>query len=316
MCYALPKWFEEACKRPTLINFEEINRCSQDVQNAALEILNERTLHGKKLPEHVYMVATGNMGEEDGCSVQEFDNALINRLILVEFDMTFPEWVEYYAKDNVSELIVTFLKEHTQHYYTQTDKIEMGKPFATPRSWTNLSRLIEDLDSIEEIKEMVEEFGFSYVGTSATVAFVTYLNEALTITISEVLNGTDKIGKLSRSEINKIIQDIERDYLTVEKLSEKQIFNLIKFFEPVEQDLVTSYISKVFTGDSVDSKEPSFYPSDKVRPEQSDDIVSNIEYIKKNDSDYEFPKTYAYLKHSVFSKAIIAFKTGYVPSES
>ena len=316
MCYALPKWFEEACKRPTLINFEEINRCSQDVQNAALEILNERTLHGKKLPDHVYMIATGNMGEEDGCSVQEFDNALINRLILVDFDMTYPEWVEYYAKDNVSDLIVTFLKEHTQHYYTQTDKIEMGKPFATPRSWTNLSRLIEDLDSIEEIKEMVEEFGFSYVGTSATVAFVTYLNEALTITISEVLNGTDKIGKLSRSEINKIIQDIERDYLTVEKLSETQIFNLIKFFEPVEQDLVTSYISKVFTGDNVDSKEPSFYPTDKVKPEQSDDIVSNIAFIKKNDPDYEFPKTYAYLKHSVFSKAIIAFKTGYVPSES
>ena len=313
MDYAMPEWFESACAVPTLINFEELNRCSQDVQNAALEILNERTLHGKKLPDHVYMVATGNMGEEDGCSVQEFDNALINRLIIIDFDMTFPEWRKYFADENVSDLIISFLKEHTQHYYTQTDKIEMGKPFATPRSWTNLSSLIEDLDDIEEIKEMVEEFGFSYIGTSATVSFVTWLNEALTISISEVLKGTNKIGKLSRSEINKIIQDIERDYLTVEKLNINQINNLVKFFEPVEEDLITSYISKVFTGDNSESKEPSFEPCADIQPEQNDDIQFNIDFITKGAPNYEFPKTYAYLKHSVFAKAIIAFKTGYVP---
>jgi MoxR-like ATPase len=316
MHYALPRWFEEACKRPTLINFEELNRCSQDVQNAALEILNERTLHGRKLPDHVYMIATGNMGEEDGCSVQEFDNALINRLILIDFDMTFPEWCEYYANDNVTDLIISFLKEHTQHYYTATDKIEMGKPFATPRSWTNLSRLIEDLDSIEEIKDMVEEFGFSFVGTSATVSFVTWLNEALTISLTEVLAGTDKVGKLSRSEINKIIQDIERDYLTVEKLNVKQIYNLVKFFEPVEQDLVTSYISKVFTSDNADSDVPGFEPCQEITPNTSDNIENTIKIISEAAPDYELTKTYAYLKHPIFHKAIVAFKTGYVPQES
>jgi hypothetical protein len=84
----------------------------------------------------------------------------------------------------------------------------------------------------------------------------------------------------------------------------------------VEQDLITSYISKVFSNEKTNNKQLSFYPSDKVKPQQSEDIVSNITYIANTDSDYEFPKTYAYLKHPVFSKAIIAFKTGYVPSES
>ena len=285
MYHALPEWFHQACEKPTLINFEELNRCSQDVQNAALEILNERTLHGHKLPDHVYMIATGNMGEEDGCAVQEFDNALINRLIMINFDMNFKEWKENFADEHVNDYIVRFLEESTEHYYTSEKNLDVGKPFATPRSWTNISAVIDKKKSIEDIITFVEKFGTSYVGTAATVSFTTWLNEEVTLNLNEVLEGTDKINRLSRSERHKIIQDVQRECLTVEHLEEYQIANLIKFFSYVEQDSIASFCIEAF---------------------QSDFCTQ-----EKDSSDYKWKKTYAFLKNPVFEKGIAALKTGY-----
>jgi MoxR-like ATPase len=40
--FVVPRWAVEANKRPTIIHFEELNRASQQVRNAALQILLER----------------------------------------------------------------------------------------------------------------------------------------------------------------------------------------------------------------------------------------------------------------------------------
>jgi hypothetical protein len=289
MDYALPEWFHRACERPTLINFEELNRCSQDVQNAALEILNERTLHGQKLPDHVYMIATGNQGEADGCAVQEFDNALINRLILIDFDMTYAEWKRDFANENVSDYLIRFLDENTEHYYSTEKNIEMGKPFATPRSWTNLSAQIEKKASVEEIITFVEKFACSYVGTAATISLTTWLNEEVTISLDDVFNGSEKISRLSRSERHKIINDIQRDHITIEHLSDKKINNLIKFFSYVEADTISSYVSEIFQ--------------------------SAFDTDNKEEPDYEWAKTHKYLKNKVFASGIEALQMGYGDEE-
>jgi len=285
MDYALPRWFHEACEYPTLINFEELNRCSQEVQNAALELLNERTLHGHKLPDHVFMIATGNMGEEDGCAVQEFDNALINRLIMVNFDMSFKEWRDQFAQKNVNDYIMRFLEESTEHYYTSIKNLDVGKPFATPRSWTNMSGIIEKKKTIQDVIRFVEKYAMSYVGSAATVAFVTWLNEEVTLNLAEVLEGSDKVGRLSRSEKHKIIQDIQRECLTVEDLKDYQIKNLITFFSYVEEDAIASFCIEAFQ--------------------------SNFSTEDKDSPDYAWAKTYAYLKNPVFAEGIKALKAGY-----
>lgn len=42
--FVVPRWAVEANKRPTIIHFEELNRASQQVRNAALQILLERQI--------------------------------------------------------------------------------------------------------------------------------------------------------------------------------------------------------------------------------------------------------------------------------
>ncbi len=55
--FAGPKWAVLANARPTIINFEELNRCRQSVMDATLGILNERRIGSQfKFNDTVYMV--------------------------------------------------------------------------------------------------------------------------------------------------------------------------------------------------------------------------------------------------------------------
>ena len=80
-----PLWAIEANQFPTIIHFEELNRCSDGVRDACLGVLLERVIgHNFKFNKKVLFIASGNLGEDDGTDVKEFDNALNNRLIHVK----------------------------------------------------------------------------------------------------------------------------------------------------------------------------------------------------------------------------------------
>jgi hypothetical protein len=241
MDYAMPEWFEEACKRPTLINFEELNRCSQDVQNAALEILNERTLHGKKIPDHVYMVATGNMGEEDGCNVQEFDNALINRLIMVDFELSYEQWCEYFANENVTNYVVDFIADFKEkHYYTSKTKIleNEGKPFASPRSWTNLSEVLLPMAENAELGRILsftKKYAASYVGKEASNDFQEWLSTINRLTFDKLIAGKNREYYFSNNDfvrqLKGIQQDIKKGILKTNNLNKRELANIENTFK-------------------------------------------------------------------------------------
>ena len=105
----VPEWAIEANETPTIIHFEELNRCSLGVRNACLGVLLERTIGTKfKFNENVLMIASGNLGS-DGADVEEFDSALNNRLIHRKHDLLAPEWIEQYAQYHIHPLIVSFI---------------------------------------------------------------------------------------------------------------------------------------------------------------------------------------------------------------
>lgn len=144
LCHVAPKWAYMANTAPTIIHFEELNRSTLAVRNAALQMLLEREIGTFfKFNDNVLMCASGNLGEEDGTDVEEFDQALNNRLIHIEHQLPYTEWVEQYANENVCPVIIQFLKTHTEHYYKKPDERNLkNKAYATPRSWTFLSDYI------------------------------------------------------------------------------------------------------------------------------------------------------------------------------
>ena len=243
--FVVPRWAIEANKQPTIIHFEELNRASQQVRNAALQILLERQIGVDfKFNDNVLMMSSGNLGDEDGTDVEEFDSALNNRLVHIPHSLSVEEWLGDFASQNCHKLIVSFIKAHPEQMYKSSDNT---KAYATPRSWTMLSELIvanfgQDA-SPRDFLPLLKEVSSGYIGNSA-VKFLQYCEDMLNISIQDVINNYDGIKKdlekYNRDKNSELIQSLKE--IDIVKLSEKQLANVVKFLKNVGDDEKTAYL--------------------------------------------------------------------------
>jgi len=256
----VPEWAIEANEAPTIIHFEELNRCSLNVRNACLGVLLERTIGTKfKFNENVYMMASGNLGEDDGTDTEEFDSALNNRLIHVKHDLLAPDWIEQYAKYYVHPLIVSFIKNQPEYLYRKegSDNGVQPKAYASPRTWTFLSEYLlttigdreEQLKGnfdINKVKFRANKIGASIIGTSIS-KFVKYLNETMTLTINDILNSFAKvkprIDEVNRDKKSELLNQLQEIDLT--KLKPNQVKNLVSFLEIIDEDERAGFLTYI-----------------------------------------------------------------------
>ena len=167
--HIVPEWAVMANEKPSIIFFEELNRSQLAVRNAALQILLERSIGFKfHFNDNVLMVASGNLGEEDGTDVEEFDAALNNRLIHINHMLDVNDWVDGYARNNVHPVIVSFLRNSgAAHFYKKSDA-DGTKAYATPRSWSFLSDYINT--NYPPIHQMDEKGKYLYIKDNKQVS--------------------------------------------------------------------------------------------------------------------------------------------------
>lgn len=241
--YAIPHWAILSNEMPTIIHFEELNRVSLPIRNAALQILNERGIGYKfKFNENVYMVASGNLGEQDGTEVEEFDNALKTRLLTKKYDITLQEWIDGFAAENVNKYIVNYLNSKPAEFYKF---VEGEDTYATPRGWTFLSNYITtvcDENNARNILDEIYDKAQMYIGSSAT-GFLRFLEDSSLISIDDILHRYEevkatlkKLGMVKRTEL---LEDLKsKDF----KFSENELSNIMKFLDSVEQDQLSGYL--------------------------------------------------------------------------
>lgn len=267
LSHVVPEWAVKANSMPTIIHFEELNRASLHVRNAALQLLLEREIGIKfKFNENVLMLSSGNLGEEDGTDVEEFDNALNNRLIPFQHSLSYPEWLSDFATGRICPTILAFLKANPEKLYV--NPTENCLSYATPRSWTFLSEFIFsnfgkfDLDDNGEKKidektglpvliwgdtrewiEGVSQVGRSYLGDTIT-KFIRYCNENIAISIWDILDRykelEKEVEKFSRDRKSELLINLKD--LDIEKLKPKQVANAGKFLETIDPDERTGYL--------------------------------------------------------------------------
>lgn len=243
--FVVPRWAIEANRQPTIIHFEELNRASQQVRNAALQILLERCIGMDfNFNDNVLMMSSGNLGDEDGTDVEEFDAALNNRLIHIDHVLGVDEWLENFAIDKCHSLVVGYIKAHPEQIYKTS---ENSKGYATPRSWTMLSHFITrnfgKTASPRDFLPLLKKVSHGYVGNSA-MKFVQYCEDMLNISIQDVINNYDGIKKdlekYNRDKNSELIQSLKE--IDISTLNEKQLTNITKFLDRVGDDEKTAYL--------------------------------------------------------------------------
>ena len=318
LLHVAPKWAYESNKKLTIIHFEELNRSTLQVRNAALQILLEREIGTFfKFNDNVLMCASGNLGEEDGTDVEEFDEALNNRLIHIQHQLDINEWCENYANEFVCPQIINFLSSYTEYYWRRSDKNNKNKAYATPRSWTFLSdyiwvnygnneyekrytknneiildennkpKMFRKYPDVDIWLNDIKEIGYGYIGP-AYIKFIKYCEDMLKISLDDVLNNFDNIKKdieiFNRDKKSELLMSMRNRHIF--DLNKIQKENLIKFLMLISKDECVAYLVHIVDEISDDDNEENEenlalidFLSDKRFREYRDTIYSHVNII-------------------------------------
>jgi len=140
---------EMASQYPIVVLFlDELNSAAPSVQSAAYQLILNRRIGKYRLPKNVVMVAAGNRESDKGVTFR-MPTPLANRFLHQEMKVDFSSWQQWAVLNNIHKDVVGYLSFAKQDLY-DFDAKSSSRAFATPRTWTFVSELLEDDDSDDD----------------------------------------------------------------------------------------------------------------------------------------------------------------------
>jgi hypothetical protein len=140
---------EMASQYPIVVLFlDELNSAAPSVQSAAYQLILNRRIGKYRLPKNVVMVAAGNRESDKGVTFR-MPTPLANRFLHQEMKVDFVSWQQWAVLNNIHKDVVGYLSFAKQDLY-DFDAKSSSRAFATPRTWTFVSELLEDDDGDDD----------------------------------------------------------------------------------------------------------------------------------------------------------------------
>ena len=184
-----------ASQYPVVVLFlDELNSAAPSVQSAAYQLILNRRIGKYRLPNNVVMVAAGNRESDKGVTYR-MPTPLANRFIHQEMKVDFASWQEWAVNNNIHKDVVGYLSFAKQDLY-DFDAKSASRAFATPRSWTFVSQLLDE----EEDNDTVTNLIAGTVGEGLAVKFMAHRKVA-----SKMPNPTDILsGKVKDLNVKEV----------------------------------------------------------------------------------------------------------------
>jgi len=188
---------EFAAKYKNVILFlDEMNSAAPAVQAAAYQLILNRKVGQYVLPDNVLIVAAGNREADKGVTYR-MPAPLANRFVHLEMAVDFNDWFQWAVANNIHRDVVGYLTFAKKDLY-DFDPKSPSRSFATPRSWSFVSDLLDDdLGDEETTTDLVS----GSVGEGLAVKFMAHRKVA-----SKMPNPTDilagKVKELQNKEIS------------------------------------------------------------------------------------------------------------------
>lgn len=163
-----PKIFDMDPSEDTIniLFLDEISAAAPSVQAAAYQITLDKTVGEHRLPDNCIVIAAGNR-VTDKSVAYKMPKALDNRLLHLEIETNYEDWRRWAVRHRINEKVTAFLAFKPDHLM-RFDPSNDDRAFPTPRSWENVSNLLNDAeDNIEEMFPLIA----GIVGCGAAVEF-------------------------------------------------------------------------------------------------------------------------------------------------
>ena len=186
----VPPFWWPADNAPIVLFLDELNRARPELLQTVMDLVLNRTLAGRRLPEGSRIVAAVNDGDE--YQLTHLDPALVSRFNIYQFCPTVQEWLQWAETVDVDPRVVRFLslEGHWLDGAEGQPGIDTGLE-KTPdrRAWKRLS------DGIRHLSDLGEEdldWLAGIVGPQAASRFMGSLTGHAILTGAEVLQRFDE----------------------------------------------------------------------------------------------------------------------------
>jgi hypothetical protein len=134
---------ETASQYPIVVLFmDEMNSAPPATQAAAYQLILNRRVGKYVLPDNVVMVAAGNRDSDKGVTYR-MPSPLANRFVHLEMRVDFDSWQTWAVNNRINKDVVGYLSFAKGDLF-DFDPRSAGRSFATPRSWTFVSELLDE----------------------------------------------------------------------------------------------------------------------------------------------------------------------------
>lgn len=205
---------ELADQYPIVVLFlDEMNSAPPAVQAAGYQLILNRRVGKYVLPDNVVIIAAGNRDSDKGVTYR-MPMPLANRFVHIEMKPDFESWQDWAVAKGIHKDVVGYLSFAKQDLY-DFDAKASSRAFATPRSWTFVSDLIQD-DTID--KDTLLTLVSGAIGDGLAVKFMAHRKVAENMPKPiDILTGKEK--NLKTKEISAMYSLVVsmcyelRDYL-------------------------------------------------------------------------------------------------------
>jgi len=153
-----------------ILFLDEMNVAAPTVQAAAYQLVLDRRVGKYKVPENVIIVAAGNRDSDKGVTYR-MPSPLSNRFIHMDIRPDFNVWQNWAVQNNIHKDVVGYLSFAKNDLY-DFDGRSSGHAFATPRSWSAVSKILEDAPTIPS--ELLTKIIAGTVGDGLSVKFMAH----------------------------------------------------------------------------------------------------------------------------------------------
>jgi hypothetical protein len=196
MVWAPPAELPTDPESTAIIFLDELNSAPPAVQAAAYQLILNRRVGTYKLPEGVDLVAAGNREGDRGVTYR-MPSPLANRFVHLEAKVDFDDWLDWATLNKIHADVVGYVGFAKQDLY-DFDPKSASKAFATPRSWSFVSDLLEDDDTdLDTLQNLIA----GAVGDGLGVKFMAHRKIAGKLPkASDILDG--KVKDLQIKEVS------------------------------------------------------------------------------------------------------------------
>ena len=299
-----------------ILFLDVINRANREVQQAAFELVLDRRLNLRALPDGWRVVSAIN-DEDDIYTVNSLDPAFLSRFFMIKFNPTDKEWLDWAVANNVHPVIVDFIRGHKELLDPSKELLSEASTKGVTkvhdrRAWHKFSNTInkfvadyeagilekDPLGNTSEAVNWMFEVAGGYVSTIAQAAFKKFLETSYKALDADVIlnKWTDDIaGKIKDIVDNgritelsgyneKILAWIKAN--VTDALSGKQSDNLARYLDLMPNELIGDFWKKFNKEDKVKSEK--WYTVKSLRGEFNHKIILratvNPTALKKNEA--------------------------------